>query len=189
MCDANALIQDIVARWPGSTHDETVFLNSNIFERFLRGEFRRYNRESLLLGDGGYGSETFLAVPLRQANRPRTRAENMYQTAHVTTRNVVERFNGQWKKRFPCLWVGMRFRKLETVLNVIVATAVLHNLCKIFGDAEPPPLSPNEEAEYNEALRIERDIILNMQQRARAQRQPASIVNEFLRNYYENQAM
>lgn len=53
VCDANALIQDIVARWPGSIHDETIFLNSEIFTRFLSGEFRRNGRESLLLGDGG----------------------------------------------------------------------------------------------------------------------------------------
>lgn len=188
VCDANAYVQDIVARWPGSVHDETVFLNSNIFERFLNGEFKRNGVESLLLGDGGYASETFLAVPLRQVNRERTLAERLYQRAHISTRNVVERFNGQWKKRFPCLWIGMRFRKLETVLNVIVATSVLHNLCKVHGDHEPPPVSPNEEAAFNRALRIERDIILNMQQQQIANRQPGSIVNATLRNYFEQQA-
>lgn len=94
ICDANASVLDIVARWPGCTHDEIVLLNSKVFERFLNGDFKRGDRESLLLGDGGYGSETFLAVPLRQTNRQRTRAENMYQKAHISTRNVVERFNG-----------------------------------------------------------------------------------------------
>lgn len=191
ICDAEAYVQDIVARWPGSIHDETVFLNSSVFERFLNGEFRRNQRESILLGDGGYASEIFLAVPLRQTNRQRTRAENMYQNAHVTTRNVVERFNGQWKKRFPCLWVGMRFRNLETILDVIVGTAVLHNICKMHGDNDPPPLTPHEEQQYNEALRIERDIIqemLQQQRRARGHRQPATIRNEMLRNYFELQA-
>lgn len=130
ICDANANVENIVARWPGGVHDETVFLNSMIFDRFLQGEFRRNGRESLLLGDGGYRTEPFLLVPLRQSTRERTPAEELYQRAHIATRNVVERFNGQWKKRFPCLWIGMRFRKLETVLNTIVATAVLHNICK-----------------------------------------------------------
>lgn len=186
VCDANANIEDIVARWPGSIHDETVFLNSSIFEKFLNGDFKRNGRESLLLGDGGYQSETFLAVPLRQTNRQRTRAENLYQSAHISTRNVVERFNGQWKKRFPCLWIGMRFRKLETVLDVIVATAVLHNLCKMHGDIVPPPLLPNEEAQYNAALQIERDIITNMQRQCG---QPPFIVNQFLRHFFEQQAI
>lgn len=188
VCDAHAVVQDIVARWPGSIHDETVFLNSNIFERFLNGEFKRNGRESLLLGDGGYRSETFLAVPLRQTNRPRTRAENMYQQAHISSRNVVERFNGQWKKRFPCLWFGMRFRKIETVLNVIVATAVLHNICKMHGDFMPPQLSQNQEVEYNEALDLERDIVAEMQQNGAQRRGQTSIVNEMLRNYFEQQA-
>lgn len=172
----------------GGNVNKTLFLNSNIFERFLNGEFKRNGVESLLLGDGGYGFEQFLAVPLREVNRERTPAENLYQRAHISTRNVVERFNGQWKKRFPCLWVGMRFRKLETVLNVIVATAVLHNLCQIHGDNEPPPLSPNEEGAYNRALRLEREIILNMQQQRNTNRQPGSIVNTTLRNYFEQQA-
>lgn len=187
ICDANAVALDVVARWPGSIHDETVFLNSQIFERFLMGEFRRDGRESLLLGDGGYGSEVFLAVPLRHTNRERTRAENAYQTAHISTRNVVERFIGQWKKRFPCLWLGLRFRKLETVLIIIVATAVLHNLCKFRGDNEPPPLTPREEEAYNTALRIERETIQNMQQQGNAtgRRQPATIANEMLRNHFE----
>lgn len=187
ICDANALVEDIIARWPGSVHDETVFLNSSIFERFLNGEFKSGDRESILLGDGGYRSESFLAVPLRQTNRQRTRAENMYQAAHISTRNVVERFNGQWKKRFPCLWFGMRFRKLETVVNVIVATAVLHNICKIRGDNEPIPMSPDEQDAYVRARRTEREIILNLQQR-NAHRQPTTISNEFLRNYFEQQA-
>lgn len=186
--DANGVIQDIVARWPGSNHDQTVFVNSNIFVRLLNGEFRRNGRESLLLGDGGYKSEQFLAVPLRATTRQRTRAQNMYQRAHISTRNVVERLIGQWKKRFPCLWIGMRFRKLETTTDVIVATAVLHNICKIHGDNQPPPLSPIEEAEYVTALGIERDIILNMQQQRNGSRQVASIVNPMLRNYFEQQA-
>lgn len=183
VCDAQAKVMDIVARWPGSTHDETVFVNSAIFNRFLNGEFNRNGRNSLLLADGGYGSEPFLALPLRQVNRARSRAEEMYQRSHISTRNVVERFNGQWKKRFPCLWIGMRFRKLETVLNVIVATAVLHNICKLYNDDMPPQLTPDVNIAYNLA-------ITQMEQPGGNERQndnlPGRIVNEMLRNYFEN---
>lgn len=69
VCDANAKVLDIVARWPGSIHDETIFINSSIFERFLSGEFVRNQRNSILLGDGGYRAETFLATPLRATNQ------------------------------------------------------------------------------------------------------------------------
>lgn len=80
-----------MARWPGSVHDQTVFENSHIFDRFLNGEFAKNGRQSLLLGDGGYRSEIFLATPLRQTNQQRSRAEELYRRAHVTTRVVVER--------------------------------------------------------------------------------------------------
>lgn len=176
-CDANAHVMDIVARWGGSSHDSTVFTNSSIFERFSNGEFRRNNEESLMLGDGGYRSERFLAVPLRQTNQVQSRAEEMYQKAHISTRNVVERFNGQWKKRFPCLWIGMRFRKLDSVLDVIVATAVLHNMCKMNND-DVPPLTDDEEIQYNLARE-------HQPQNIQGPVLPNRIVNELLKNYYE----
>lgn len=34
VCNASAMILDIVARWPGAIHDETVLLNSRIYEQF-----------------------------------------------------------------------------------------------------------------------------------------------------------
>lgn len=111
--DANAVIQDIVARWPGSNHVQTLFVNSNIFAQFLNGEFRRNGRESLFLGDGGYKSEQFSAVPLRATARQRTRAENMYQRSHISTRNVVERLIGQWKRRFHVYGLGCVFANLK----------------------------------------------------------------------------
>lgn len=185
ICDANDRVIDIVARWPGSTHDETIFLNSAIFGRFLNGEFVRNDRHSILLGDGGYRAEVFLAIPLRETQRRRTPAEELYQRTHIATRNTIERFFGQWKKRFPCLWIGTRFRKLETVQNVIVATAVLHNICKLHGDHEPPLLSPTDEAMYNAAVEQERQFLENNNAQ-RTRRIPATISNNFLRNYFEN---
>lgn len=68
ICDADGKFLDIVARWPGAIHDETVFLNSRIYQRFVNGEFERNQRASILLGDGGYRAETFLATPLRATN-------------------------------------------------------------------------------------------------------------------------
>lgn len=183
ICDSNAKVLDIVARWPGSIHDETVFLNSNIFERFLSGEFVRNQRNSILLGDGGYRAEAFLATPLRATNQLNRRSERMYQTAHISTRNVVERFMGQWKRRFPCLWVGMRFRKLETIRSVIVATAVLHNICKLQGDSQAPTLSRSEELLYNAAVAQEREF-RDSQQPTRSL--PNTISNELLKRYFEN---
>lgn len=188
VCDSNAKVLDIVARWPGSIHDETIFINSNIFERFLSGEFVRNQRNSILLGDGGYRAETFLATPLRATNQLNRLSERMYQAAHISTRNVVERFMGQWKRRFPCLWIGMRFRKLESVFSVIVATAVLHNICKIRSDTQTPTLNQHEELLYNAAVQKEHDF-RNSQRQTQMQRQPNTISNELLKNFFENTAL
>ncbi|KAJ8912026.1 hypothetical protein NQ315_000519 [Exocentrus adspersus] len=64
------------------------------------------------------------AVLLR--NRRRTEAEVLYNTAHIRTRNVVERLFGTWKRHFPCLQRGL-LTKIETSL-AICATAVLYNI-------------------------------------------------------------
>lgn len=50
VCDAELKTLDIVARWPGSAHDSTIFNNSRIRTRFENGEFPN----ALLLGDSGY---------------------------------------------------------------------------------------------------------------------------------------
>lgn len=44
--DANLKIQDVVARWPGSTHDQTIFNNSRIRAQFDAGTYEN----CLLLG-------------------------------------------------------------------------------------------------------------------------------------------
>lgn len=48
----------------------------------------------------------------------------------------MERMFGVWKKRFPCLSVGLR-NKLENAPNIIVACAVLHNLSLEINDNLP----------------------------------------------------
>jgi len=44
---------------------------------------------------------------------------------------------GIWKRRFPILALGSRFQKMDKVLAVIVATAVLHNIARRAGDPLP----------------------------------------------------
>ena len=44
-----------------------------------------------------------------------------------------ERTIGVWKRRFPCLSFGLR-TKLQTAVNIIVATAILHNIAIQRGD-------------------------------------------------------
>lgn len=72
--------------------------------------------------------------PLENRGTP---AEHLYNESQIRTRNPVERSFGIWKRRFPVLPLGMRI-KLDKVLAVIVATAVLHNMLQQQGDISPP---------------------------------------------------
>ncbi|XP_066587825.1 putative nuclease HARBI1 [Prorops nasuta] len=116
-------IMDIVARWPGSSHDSTIFNNSRIKHRFEVGEFGN----SLLLGDSGYPNLPYLLTPLIN---PKSPAEILYNEAQIRTRSMVERCFGIWGRIFPVLTIGSRFRTPERTMNVIISCAVLYNIIR-----------------------------------------------------------
>lgn len=95
ICDSNMLIRNIVARWPGSTHDSRIFENCSTKEILQQGHLRGY-----LLGDSGYPCRPYILTPFL---RPRNVGEIRYNKAHCRARNIIERLFGVWKRRFPCL--------------------------------------------------------------------------------------
>lgn len=101
--NSKLLFQNIVARWYGSVHDATIFINSSIYARFQTEQARI----GYLLGDAGYPCSHYLLTPLIT---PRTQAEQNYNYAHIRTRNPVERAFGVLKRRFPCLKLGLRIK-------------------------------------------------------------------------------
>ncbi|KAL3973725.1 hypothetical protein ACER0C_022351 [Sarotherodon galilaeus] len=115
--NAACKILDIVAKWPGSTHDERMLSETNCH----------------LLGDSGYPCKPWLLTPYLQ---PRQGPQLNYNRAHKTTRAVVERGIGQLKRRFHVLHGEVRLRP-EKVSKVIIACAILHNICKVRQIAEP----------------------------------------------------
>lgn len=127
--DSRGRITDVVCRWPGSTHDSTVFDNSRI-----RAVLETTAPDGYLVGDGGYPCRHYLLTPV--AN-PATEADRKYNEAHISARNCIERANGILKRRFPALKYGLRL-KLKNTLPVIVAAVVVNNIALIAGDQEPP---------------------------------------------------
>jgi len=79
-------------------------------------------------GDSGYPLEPWLLTPLAS---PSTRAEVAYNSAHMKTRNVIERCFGILKSRFRCLDKsgGTLLYSAEKTCKIVMAAAVLHNFC------------------------------------------------------------
>ncbi|XP_045541246.1 putative nuclease HARBI1 [Papilio machaon] len=96
VCDSNLVIRNIIARWPGSVHDSTIFNDSPLCAQFERGDFGTM----VLLGDSGYPCRPYLLTPLLN---PLTHAEEAYNQSQIKTRNLIERLFGVLKRRFPCL--------------------------------------------------------------------------------------
>ncbi|KAK4876009.1 hypothetical protein RN001_012431 [Aquatica leii] len=149
VCGANLKFLHIIARWLGSVHDATI-----IYDSPLRIDFENnLYPNSVLLGDSGYALMQYMLTPVLN---PNTVHEQGYNEAHIKTRNVIERAFGIWKRRFPCLSLGMKLKK-QTVLQIITATAVLHNLCIILKDELPHELPPIEQVDLN----VNENIVFN----------------------------
>ncbi|XP_051164287.1 putative nuclease HARBI1 [Leptopilina boulardi] len=129
ICNSNLEFLDIVARWPGSSHDSTIF--NNCYRRALFEEGRFEN--SVLVGDSGYACRSYMMTPLDTARTPQ---EQLYNESQIRTRNPIERTFGIWKRRFPAMALGMQVH-WEKTFPIIVATAVLHNILRRAGEGLP----------------------------------------------------
>lgn len=114
---------NVVARWPGSAHDATIFNNSDLRAQCENGSFGN----KWLLGDSAYPLKPYLLTPLINTQ---TRGQQLYNEAHIRTRNCIERCFGVWKRRFPVVALTLRLSLLRANA-VIIATAVLHNICRL----------------------------------------------------------
>lgn len=90
ICDANLRIRSLIARWPGSVHDTTIWNDSPLAAQFEQGRFGPY----LILGDSGYPCLRYLMTPFLNPNTP---AEEAYNRAQISTRNTIERCFGVQK--------------------------------------------------------------------------------------------
>lgn len=142
MSSANLKILNIVARWAGSAHDQTICRHSDVYARLTAGEFGFIlidDSYPILIGDSGYANTHFLATANNADILQNVRMQ-IYQAKIICSRHVVECQYGVWKRRFPVLADGMRV-KTSTAQKIIVACAVLHNICI---DAKANELEPPE---------------------------------------------
>ncbi len=120
ICNADRRFVNVVACWPGRAHDSRIFTESRIGQEFAVG---RWNN-CILLGDKGYGLQTFLLTPY---NDPHSPAQRRYNAAHMRTRVRIEQAFGVLKRRFAILHTGIRMFPNRACL-IITACFVLYNI-------------------------------------------------------------
>lgn len=106
---------------------------------------------------------------------PTAYGEARYNAAHIATRNIIERFFGVWKRRFPVLTYDC-YLKLETVLSLIVAVAEVHNICKQNYEEDPP--NPEDLEQFQQCM--------NQNEIPNVLQPPDNIVNDVRINLIEH---
>ena len=120
---------NIVARWPGSTHDSHIFRTSNIHHHLEGTSFEN----GVLIGDSGYACLPYLMTPYPD---PVTQPERRYSRALKVTRSLIERTFGVLKRRFHVLHSENRMAP-DRVCTIVVACCILHNIA--IDNNEPLP--------------------------------------------------
>ncbi|GFX47478.1 putative nuclease HARBI1 [Trichonephila clavipes] len=152
--DSDLVIRNVVARWPGSAHDSTVFNNS---AACLSLKTNALYQDFHLLGDTGYACEKYLLTPF---GNPRSLSEARYNKSHVLTRNTIERKYGILK-RFPCLSIG-----LNCHIDRVPAIVVFFTTYVYAWDPEPPA-DPQIEALVRQLELENEDATLSFETRPR----------------------
>ncbi|KAB0795339.1 hypothetical protein PPYR_06811 [Photinus pyralis] len=149
ICDHNLKILNVIARFPGSTHDAHIWRQcavSNLMEQLYR---RDPANVFLLLGDSGYPTRPWLLTPILNPENP---GQQQYNERVCSVRSIIERCNGVLKNRFRCL---LRYRTLHyhptTAAKIVNACCVLHNLCIVRNTPEPddPHIEEPDYGMYN----------------------------------------
>ncbi|CAG4950749.1 unnamed protein product [Parnassius apollo] len=96
------------------------------------------------LSDSSDEDETLRRTPkrIRRVNYTQSlddvsEAEHRYNEAHIKTRNTIERAFGVWKRRFPIVALTLCL-SIPNMKAVIIATTVLHNICRNHNLTEIP---------------------------------------------------
>ena len=141
ICDDKKRIIFYNAGWPGSTHDNRVFRNSNIF--YNRGNY--FSKREYLLGDSAYSVSTIMVQSFKKqasvANLPGN--HEFFNTCLANVRITSEHCIGVLKGRFGCLKknnIKLKDSKeqVKELVELIGSCVVLHNLLIDYEEDEIP---------------------------------------------------
>ena len=146
---------NIVARWPGSTHDSHIFHTFQICQQL--DDNHNNLEQGILLGDSGYALKPYLMTPYHE---PATANQRGFNRAHRRTRVLIEQTFGRWKRRFHLLNSEVRMHP-EKVCQLIGACAILQNIAIAFNEPmEDEEGDEDDEPDVQEYQGLARDRLI-----------------------------
>ena len=141
VCDDQKRIIYYTAGWPGSTHDNRVFRNCNLF--LNRGEF--FSQHEYLLGDSAYSSSAIMVQSFKKdaAHAELEANKEYFNTCLAQVRISSEHCIGILKGRFRCMKrCNIRLKKskeeVKELVDLIGACITMHNLLINYDETEIP---------------------------------------------------
>ncbi len=135
VCDHQGKFTNVVACWPGSSHDSWILRQSELFEAFEAGQI-----QGILLGDAGYPCKPWLLTPY---SNPTTEQQVRFNSALCGTRVLIENSFGRLKCCFAILHQEIRLVPTSKIMKVIGVCCMLHNLAT----DRKVPLLPNPDVD------------------------------------------
>ena len=132
----NLTISYLNCKFPGASHDAFIYRMSDVYDALHRGKLEG---EGILLGDSAFPLNHFTLTPILY---PTTNEERSYNREFRKVRCSVERTIGVWKCRWRIIDTqGGPIRcQPNKAAKIIVACAVLHNMC--ISNGVPAPAQP-----------------------------------------------
>ena len=141
VCDDQKRITYYNAGWPGSTHDNRVFRNTQLYNN--RENF--FSHKEYLLGDSAYSHSPIMVQSFKkttgQANLSRN--HKFFNTALAQVRISSEHCIGMLKGRFGCLKrnnIKLKDdpKEVQELVDLIGACVVMHNLLLKYDETDIP---------------------------------------------------
>lgn len=133
-------ILDIDNSWAGSTHDARIWANSD-----AKQYIDTHCTEFKIAGDSAYPLSPVMVAPFSKDEAAADEKKRLFNIRLCGLRTeMTENIYGMLKKRFPILR-QLRF-KMAKAQQVILCTAILHNICIEWGDED----LPDDQADLND---------------------------------------
>lgn len=129
VCDYELNITHAYAGWPGSVHDARVFRRSKLMEKLENNVEEVCPEGTFILGDAAYPLRSYLLVPFKETGKL-SPEQRRYNFKHSSTRMKIEHCFGILKGR----WRRLKYidvLEMHTVLKIVMAAALMHNICNM----------------------------------------------------------